>query len=180
MQTLSLCILTGSLACIAFRDVAVRAVETIFFLCAAGAVALYCLIRSDAASVAAAFAANLALIGLLLATLICWYSIRHGVGGRTFFRSYLGPGDVVFWVISAPLFGPLQFMVWMIVSLTGSLLLYVCMAGSGRKKPAVPSIPLAGLQALMLSGLLVWQHFTETPPLRDFFLFVSYFNTYAN
>jgi hypothetical protein len=61
------------------------------------------------------------------------------------FRHYLGLGDILYWVVIAWFFSPLNFILYHLVSLTFSIFVYAILLKSEKK-----TVPLAGLQSLVL------------------------------
>jgi len=67
-------------------------------------------------------------------------------------REYLGFGDILFLLVITPLFTPVLYMLFYLSSL---LLIVVVVVLMKMVKDYQKTIPLAGLQALLLSGLLL-------------------------
>lgn len=81
-------------------------------------------------------------------------------------RQYLGWGDILFWLVLCLLFSPLNFVLFFMVSM-----LFVSMIVAGWKlsgiKPAMTTVPLAGIQALAVLILMAVANLTQTISFRN-------------
>ncbi|SDD43245.1 hypothetical protein SAMN04487894_10949 [Niabella drilacis] len=154
MQLLSLLLLTAVLTAMTVRDFRFRAIEGHYYLLLTATVAFYTVLRAPAGVLVANLLINALLVLLLMAGLWGYFKARKGISLRELFGTQLGIGDLLFWVITAPLFAPLNFISWMTGSLLVILLVYGAVQVTGSRQQPRATIPLAGMQALLLGLLL--------------------------
>jgi hypothetical protein len=90
------------------------------------------------------------IIQLLLLRLIFYFK----KGKEGFLNKKLGLGDILFILACSSYFSPLNFVMFYILSLIYSLLLYLIF-WAGIKRPEPSTIPLAGLQSSFLIVLIL-------------------------
>jgi Flp pilus assembly protein protease CpaA len=102
-------------------------------------------------------AASLLAVSILLSTLWLYVRLRFRTTGRGLLDC-LGIGDVLFWLVLTIYLPPVQLLLFLFGSSLAGLLLVAL--GSFRALPGeqVITIPLAGVQAACLLGLLAGQH----------------------
>jgi hypothetical protein len=150
---ISLLFVAGVLVVISLRDFVSREVEVCYFLLMAIAVLVFCMQRTGAITLLQNMLLNTLQLTLLIACLTGYYRIRNGIAAGTFFSTKLGTGDLLFWLVSTPLFNPVNFLLWMVASLLFSLVAHwFVLLVSGKKQLTVP---LAGLQAVALIVILI-------------------------
>jgi hypothetical protein len=150
---ISLLLVIVVLAVMSLRDFISREIEVYYFLLMAVAVPVYCLQRTNAATFLVNVLVNMLQLVLLIVCVTVYYRVRNGIGAGNFFSTKLGTGDLLFWILSTPLFTPVNFILWMVCSLLFSLVVYGCMLLVSTKRLA--TVPLAGLQAVMLIIVLI-------------------------
>ncbi|MCF3107880.1 hypothetical protein LL912_03730 [Niabella sp. CC-SYL272] len=155
MEILSLVSLIVVLAAMAVRDFRFRAIEGYYYLLLAAAVVFYATMKVAVAVPVSNLMMNACLLLLLMYGLWAYFKIRSGISLQELFRSKLGMGDLLFWVATAPLFAPLHFIAWMIGSLCIILIAYGVWHVAGSRQQAQATIPLAGMQAVLLALLLI-------------------------
>ncbi|MCD2424461.1 hypothetical protein LQ567_16900 [Niabella pedocola] len=155
MQLLSLILLTAVFAAMAVRDFRLRAIEGYYYLLLAATVVFYAGLRAPAGMLVSNLLINGCLLLLLMAVLWGYFKVRKGISLQTLFMSKLGMGDLLFWVVTAPLFAPFHFIAWMIGSLCTILIAYGVWHVAGSRQQAPVTIPLAGMQAVLLGLLLI-------------------------
>lgn len=155
MQLLSLILLTAVFAAMAVRDFRLRAIEGYYYLLLAATVIFYAVLRAPASLLVSNLLINGCILLLLMAGLSAYFKIRNGISLRALFMTKLGMGDLLFWVVTAPLFAPLHFISWMIGSLCTILIVYGIWHVAGSRQQAPVTVPLAGMQALLLGLLLI-------------------------
>jgi len=100
---------------------------------------------------------NLTFVALNIAILYGYLFLRYKVTISEAFASYIGIGDLLFWVALVPLFSTINFIYLYLFSIVVSVvvILIVRIFPVSRKDVTVP---LAGLQALFYSAILgaVW------------------------
>ncbi|MDF2456910.1 MAG: type leader peptidase [Cytophagaceae bacterium] len=106
---------------------------------------------------------NLTVLLIQLLVLTTYFSFKHKqIINIT--QTYLGWGDILFWLVLCCLFSPLNFIVFYMSSLclavVGSLLIPVFRAEGSR-------IPLAGMQALLLVLFLAFAHWSNMALRND-------------
>src|SRR5688572_5588767 len=150
---ISLLFVTLVLAVMSLRDFVSREIEVYNFLLMAIAVLVFCIQRIDTITLLLNVLINTLQLALLIVCVTGYYRVRKGIAAGTFFSTKLGTGDLLFWMLSTPLFTPVNFILWMVYSLLFSLVAYGCvMLVSGKRQLTVP---LAGLQAVMLIIVLI-------------------------
>lgn len=154
---ISLILLTIVLMAVSFRDFVSRQIEIYYFLLMAIAVIVFCIMRTDTRTMLQNMLVNIVQLVLLIVCLTGYYRLKNGKAAGTFFNTKLGIGDLLFWIITTPLFAPLNFIIWMVVSLLFSLIVHGCVLVLSRKKPS--TVPLAGLQAVILIIVLTLDQF---------------------
>jgi len=155
MQLLSLILLTAVFAAMAVRDFRLRVIEGYYYLLLAATVVFYAVLRAPAGMLVSNLLINGFLLLLLMAALWGYFKVRKGISLQTLFMSMLGMGDLLFWVVTAPLFAPVHFIAWMIGSLCTILIAYGVWLVAGSRQQAPVTIPLAGMQAVLLGLLLI-------------------------
>jgi hypothetical protein len=112
---------------------------------------------------------NVLLISLQLGLTTLYFSIRRKKMIHLF-NTYLGLGDVLFFLVTVFCFSPLNLMVFMILSGLIILLVYLPL-----NKGAL--IPLAGCLSIFLGIILVLSHVVEIiDPYNDYFLMDLFHN----
>jgi len=140
------------------QDMRERVVSVVLFPMLLICLAALALQKTSAAGMVHALPRNVLFLLLQLALLYAYFWIRQrkytAVLGQL-----MGWGDVLFWLVTAVLFSPANFIFFFLSSLLFSLCLHLLFSafhtGTYHKK-----VPLAGLQALYLSLLLTlqWRH----------------------
>lgn len=147
------------LAIAAYQDFTSRAVYWTIFPLLAGALAGYeflCL-KANISEVLANIALCAAFLGVQLLLLTLFLFLRYR--SLKALRPLLGAGDILFLIALCFTFSPLNYVAFYLASLAGSLAI-----AAGRyllyksRTPQVPwRVPLAGIQAALLAGLLPFQ-----------------------
>ncbi len=142
----------GLLALIAWQDWQARSVSWPAFPLLTACLLAGRLVGEPVGVVGIQVAFNVGLLAVLLATLALYVRLRFGPG--TQLRHCLGSGDVLLWLALATYLGPAGLLLFILLTSLASLLLVGL--GAIRRLPgqAVLTIPLAGLQATGLLGLL--------------------------
>ncbi len=151
-----LIVLVLILAVIFWQDLKHRAVHWWLFPLAFTGVVIYKLMGGYMAHVYLVdFFTNLLVIGIMLTcTLIV---IRIGSGHREKpLNRLLGIGDLLFFVVICVSFDPAKCLLFLVVSFLWSLALHWLIE---RKDFKTKSVPLAGYQSLLLSGVLLANEF---------------------
>ncbi len=159
MQLLSLILLMAVFAAMAVRDFRLRAIEGYYYLLLAVAVIFYAVLRAPAGILVSNLLINGLLLLLLIAGLWGYFKARSGISLQALFATRLGMGDLLFWVLITPLFAPFNFIPWMIGSLLVILVVYGVAQVAGARQPVPATIPLAGMQAILLGFLLLLNQF---------------------
>jgi len=153
----SLILISIVLIGISIRDFAAREIEVYYFLLMAITVIVFCMVRTDVVTMIQNVLVNCIQLVLLLGCLIGYYQFRYGKADSNFFNTRLGIGDLLFWIVTTPLFAPVNFILWMVVSLLFSLVVHSCVVLVSGKKHS--TVPLAGLQAIILIIVLMIDQF---------------------
>lgn len=99
---------------------------------------------------------NLAVFIVELLFVFIYFSIKNK-NLTNIFKSYLGLGDVLFFVVITPFFHPMYFVLFQIVSL---LIILIFSLGYGfKKKDWTFKIPLAGILSILFYISFVFNHF---------------------
>lgn len=101
-----------------------------------------------------------ALVNLLvwifqLTTLVLCYKVKQGKRTKVI-DTYLGWGDILFLIPVAFLFSPFNFLLFLVLSLSLSLLTVLGSTYFCSNTELLQSIPLAGMQAVILSLLIAY------------------------
>jgi len=104
---------------------------------------------------------NLGIVALQISILHTYYYMRHG--DWILYQTYLGWGDVLFFVALALLFPPLTFLAFQLISLILTLAWFVLFKRYLANKEG---IPLAGCQAFILALLLLSELVVDTATLN--------------
>jgi hypothetical protein len=81
-------------------------------------------------------------------------------------QKYLGWGDILLWVVSCLLFSPLNFIAFFIVSLVFTMMVVIGWKLT-KIKPAMITVPLAGIQAVALLLVLLINVLSNRFQFRD-------------
>lgn len=114
--------------------------------------------------------AGYALVFLLLQLAILWiyFSIKHKKP-IDLTKKHLGLGDVLFLIIITIYFSPVNYILFYIVSLI--LVLFYAVVAQSVKWIKDKSIPLAGLQAILLAIVIVITHlFPQLNVFEDYWI----------
>lgn len=162
MQNIVILLLCMVLIFISYYDFRYRALPVYLIVSAIILSFLFSVTNNHLPSVLKYSAENLLLLILQLGLTALYFSLRK----RKFiniFESYLGTGDLVFFLVLVFCFSPLNFILFLIVSGFITILGYI---GANRKT----LIPLAGCQSIVLCGLLLSSLIFNIQPYNDFFL----------
>ena len=132
---------------ITYQDIKFRGISWYLFPLVSGLLITINLLGSSMYEILLNTSLNLAFLSLQLLILIAYFRLKD-ISIKQFFNQYMGVGDVLFFIVLAfgldfPLF-PFFMVVSLIISLISGVLIF-------KKK----TVPLAGLQAIMLLGLYV-------------------------
>jgi hypothetical protein len=148
----------GLLALMCYQDWQARSISWPAFPALAALLLLTQLSSQVGAIVGERVVTNWALLAMLVALLRGYVRWRFRHAGLRL-RDCLGSGDVLFWVVAAVYFSPGGFWLYFLGSCLGALLVSLLVVGvthRGRAATATPfRVPLAGLQAAALLGVLV-------------------------
>ena len=151
----------GLLLLISYQDWQARSVSWPAFPLLAGCLLASRLLREPLAVVGWEGGCNLLLLGALLATLALYVRVRFRTSGLQF-RDCLGSGDVLFWLALAGYLSPPMLLFFLL----GSSLLSLLLVGLRVVRPlpgqATLTVPLAGIQAACLLGVLAGQWLQPT------------------
>ncbi|MBN2786865.1 MAG: hypothetical protein JXQ69_00950 [Paludibacteraceae bacterium] len=99
---------------------------------------------------------NLVVFIVELVLIFIYFSIKNNQI-TNIFKSYLGLGDVLFFVVITPFFHPIDFLFFQIISL---LIILIFSLGYGlKKKYWTFKIPLAGILSVLFYISFVFNHF---------------------
>jgi hypothetical protein len=159
MQTLATTIAILSLLPICYQDFSSRSVHWIYFPLLTMAGVFYTL--SSIHSVSQLLyntACNTAFLLLQFSILQLYFIISRGAATRIIDHK-IGWGDLLFLLAAGFFFSPGSFILFYLVSLAFSLIIGLIM--TRLKSAKHHSVPLAGLQALALSTLLLFTAFSQ-------------------
>jgi hypothetical protein len=148
-------LIAGSLLLlISYQDWQTRSVSWPAFPLLAGCLLTSHLLREPLALVGWQSGCNLLLLVLLLAALTLYVRVRFRASGLRL-RDCLGSGDVLFWLAIAGYLSPPALLLFLL----GSSLVSLLLVGLGAVRPlpgySTVTVPLAGIQAACLLGLLL-------------------------
>lgn len=143
---LLLCLICSILLLVSYQDYKYRAVSWYLFPALAG---LFLMNHNGLWDQALPyFLINLSFVLINLLMLTCLFSLKnHKFANIT--KDYLGWGDILFLVVMAFVFSPLNYLVFFMVSLI-SVCILVFFAPQLKQ-----SIPLAGIQSVLLLAVLI-------------------------
>lgn len=149
MHTLIITLLLLALCCMAWQDFADRAIDWYFF-----PLVLVLLIGNSVLAKGFSWTSVGLNMGLVLVQLFFVHLYLRWTRGHSLMHGerMLGWGDVLFFLLLTLAFSPLNFIVFYIASLGCTLLLTLMIRWAGRP---MPTIPLAGCQALLLAVVLL-------------------------
>lgn len=148
MESISVASILISLLGIAWEDYRRRRVRWFYFPLLALAGLWLGLSALQSPRLALGYAAcNLGFIGLQLLILKAWYFLRLGPG-VPLLGNKLGAGDILFLAAACFFFSPLNFIAFYLCSLLFSLLGWTALRSA--RMTVLPTVPLAGLQAIFL------------------------------
>lgn len=159
MSFTGLLLTIAALSVLAVRDFLSREIEVYWFLVAALCVFIYCLQQADIATIILNLLVNAGQVIALMAGLLFYYNMRERTSWRFFFEEKLGMGDCLFWMITGPLFTPVNFICWMIISLLVCLFFQSIILLTHTKAEKASTIPLAGIQSVTLVIMLLLDYF---------------------
>lgn len=107
---------------------------------------------------------NTGIILILILILILYLIIRHGKNGLKL-GSFLGSGDVLFFLLGSACFSPFNFIIFSLVSFLIALIFSVLFF-SGKS-----TIALAGWQSLVLAFVILVQYFSFIHPFNEYWIF---------
>ena len=110
---------------------------------------------------------NLLVTGILVVTLLLYYLLRYGFKTGNKIKSSIGMGDLLLIPVLAASFSPGNFVLFLIISFVIALS-YGIIIRLIRKRDI--TIPLAGIQSLLLSFLLTFEHISLWDPWNDLIL----------
>jgi hypothetical protein len=155
-------VLTLFLLSIAWQDFKWRAVWWFLFPLALGLQSLLALKQIYWSTWAIYFAINLFIVAFQLLVLISYLKLVKRLNPSQLFKAYLGLGDVLFFIVLAAAFSPLNFLFFLLCFLLVSLIVALYF------KRVLKTVPLAGILALAY-GSVLW-----------FSLVINNFNVYSD
>jgi hypothetical protein len=154
---------------IAYNDFRYRALPVYLLAIAVVLAVLFSINKNVFSSALKYSVTNILLLALQLGLTSLYFSARN----RKFtniFKSYLGIGDLIFFLVLIFCFSPLNFILFIIISGFLTILFY-----TGRKSKVL--IPLAGSQSIILCTILLSTLISGIiQPYNDFFLADIFFN----
>jgi hypothetical protein len=146
-------ILIALLAVTCYQDVTSRKVSWVVLLCIGIVNVILALERIPVGVLCENAIFNFCFILFNLAVVFLYLLFRYGKGALRLFDRFLGLGDVLFWGVLLPAFSPLNYIVFYVVSLVVSLVLYK--VGMCRIAQENRTVPLAGLQSACYGSVIV-------------------------
>ncbi|MFN3402674.1 MAG: hypothetical protein ACK40G_01175 [Cytophagaceae bacterium] len=137
------------------QDIKFRAITWYLFPALMIMFSLYSINQSGIRDMMFNTSVNLGFLLLQLVLLTIYFSIKN----KRFIwitNDYLGIGDILFFVCIAFLFSPMNFIFFYLISLVVIVLGYLFMV---LFRKSVSTVPLAGLQAILVIPLLLLNHF---------------------
>jgi hypothetical protein len=163
MQNIITLLLCTVLVLISYYDFRYRALPVYLIVIAVILSILFSIVSNVLSLVFKFSGENLLLLSLQLGLTSLYFSARKR-RLTNIFESYLGLGDLVFFLVLVFCFSPLNFIIFIIISGFVTILVYF---GANRKA----LIPLAGCQSLILCVVLLATFIsTNIQPYNDLFL----------
>lgn len=141
------------LALTCYQDITSRKVSWVVLLSIGIVNVLVALERIPVAVLCENAVVNFCFILFNLAVVFLYLLFRYGKGALRLFDRFLGLGDVLFWGMLLPAFSPLNFIVFHVVSLVVSLVLY--RVALYKRAQIHRTVPLAGLQSACYGSVTV-------------------------
>ena len=166
MITLKILIITV-LFLICYQDIRFQAVSWIFFLIGfiiAFIISLKSITRYD-------LIINSVMIMLFIIfqlAVIYFFSWMKYKKRSNIFNTIFGLGDLLFLIMIVPLFSPLNYLLFFIISMALTLIMFALLKKFNLLKG--PTIPLAGLQSLVLILVIISQFFIKFSLYNDYFI----------
>ncbi len=92
---------------------------------------------------------NICILGIQMLVMMAYFKMK-GIGMKDLLKSYIGLGDLLMFLVVAMLCAPLNYLPFFIGSLIVSIILFLGYNAIVSEKRKAKSIPLAGLQAIMI------------------------------
>lgn len=147
---------------IAWQDYKYRGISWMVFPLMLGIVVADVWFGSKWESISIFWLINISFVVMMLVGVTVYFSFKNK-GLVNIAHTYLGWGDILFFVFLALFFSPLNFMIFLIVSLLFVLILVL------MYKKIAQNIPLAGIQsALLLLVLLSRELGLQIDPMDDY------------
>lgn len=163
-------IILGLLVLVTYQDFRNRAISWLILPVIFGAFSIDTILKTDFNSFIHSFLFNASFILIQIISVTLYFSLRF----RTIInitKKHIGWGDILFFIVVAAVFSPLNFIFFYIISLflilTGSLLFHLF-----KQKP-IKTIPLAGVMAIFLIVAFLFGNFTGEFDLHNDQLFLS-------
>lgn len=163
MNSILLLLIEVILLAIAIQDFKTRSVSWLlfplgYFLCLINS-SLYLSYKELAIYVGL----NTGIILILILILTLYLVIRHGKAGLKL-GSFLGLGDVLFFLLASVCFSPFNFIIFCLISFLTALFIGVILFSK------TTTIALAGWQALVLGFVLLFQYFSVIHPFNEYWI----------
>lgn len=152
MQLLLSILIIGILSMLAFQDFKSRAISWILIPFLFVLFGLKSLLQTGMNDTLQILVINLLFIGVQMFLLTLWMSIKNR-RWISVFDSYLGWGDVLFFVAIALAFNPIEYVLFYVISIAITLTVSVFYLAYSKK--VSKQIPLAGAMATVLIGWML-------------------------
>lgn len=97
---------------------------------------------------------NGAILGIVLSLLVSYYLLRYGLNFMERLKTGIGFGDILILPVLVANFSTFNFVLFLIVSLLISLIYW---GVNQLSTPKEPTVPLAGIQALLLNLIIIME-----------------------
>lgn len=156
MNIALLIILVGLLGLVIYQDFKSRAISWFLIPLLIIAFVIYGLLSLDMKQFATYFAINLSLLLINLLVVTLFISIKEKKL-TNIIDKYLGLGDVLFFLVLATVFSPINFILFFIGSILLTTFVYGVIILVNKQKQML--IPLAGAMSVLLILTIIAQHF---------------------
>jgi hypothetical protein len=138
---------------ISYQDFKTRSINIFLFFILA-ILLVYSALRNAPLSVVAAFT-GLNFLYVILVMLLCSFYLYIRYKSVAIFK-FLGVGDVIFFLVVAFWFNPIQFILFNTVTFIGALALHFFFLKLSKAYNKFSSVPLAGFQSMSLAVMIVY------------------------
>lgn len=159
------------LSVIAYQDFCYRAISWITIPLLFSAFSINSIFATDFNNFLQSFLFNLGFIFFQLIAVTAWFSLKNqAVINIT--QKYIGWGDILFFVVAAAVFSPVNFILFYLLSIISTLIYAIGLrlvkkSSAIENLPSGSQVPLAGAMALLLFVVYTLDNFSHIIDLQS-------------